>query len=116
MEGWSPRTLLRYGFCREDTNGNIVSVWNWGELDRDLREIESDGESEMDPGDNTEGKRSGVRDVRVFEGDSQGSSAQDGTMTGLSDLGTADARGYHTCTHNESANLAQERRTSIRDP
>ena len=44
MEGWSPRTLVRTGFCRVDSNGRIVSIWNFSELDDHLRSIElSDG-------------------------------------------------------------------------
>ena len=40
MEGWSPRTLVRYGFCVEDDDGKIVSVWNFGELGELLRDFE----------------------------------------------------------------------------
>ncbi|KAG0595440.1 hypothetical protein M758_UG166700 [Ceratodon purpureus] len=43
MGGWSPQTLVRYGFCREDVDGRIVSIWNSGELEDVLRDIE-DGE------------------------------------------------------------------------
>lgn len=45
MEEWSPRTKLKYGLCTEDEDGNIVSVWNFGELDNVLNEIDSDVES-----------------------------------------------------------------------
>ncbi|KAG0597035.1 hypothetical protein M758_UG306100 [Ceratodon purpureus] len=47
MERWSPRTLVRYGFCREDEAGNIVSVWNWGELEEVLNGIESSEDEEV---------------------------------------------------------------------
>lgn len=32
MEDWSPETLVKYGFCRKDSEGKIVSVWNFAEL------------------------------------------------------------------------------------
>ena len=32
---------MRLGFCREDDNGEIVSIWNFSELDEHLRSIES---------------------------------------------------------------------------
>ncbi|KAG0594466.1 hypothetical protein M758_UG079900 [Ceratodon purpureus] len=41
MDGWSPRTLVRYRFSREDENVNVISVWNWGELEEALEEIDS---------------------------------------------------------------------------
>ncbi|KAG0572854.1 hypothetical protein KC19_VG130300 [Ceratodon purpureus] len=47
MDQWSPRTKLRYGLCVEDDQGNIVSVWNFGELDDLLRDFESDDDSEV---------------------------------------------------------------------
>ena len=40
--------MVRYGFCRDDKNGEIVSVWNWGDLDTVLRDIGSDGEEDED--------------------------------------------------------------------
>ena len=46
MEDWSPRTLVRYGFCCEDEEGNIVSVWNFAELDEALRGIDSGSDDE----------------------------------------------------------------------
>ncbi|KAG0594954.1 hypothetical protein M758_UG125900 [Ceratodon purpureus] len=41
MEGWSPQTLVRYGFSVEDESGNIVSIWNFSELEEHLRRIDS---------------------------------------------------------------------------
>ena len=41
MEDWSPSTMVRYGFSRVDDNGDIVSIWNFAELDRHLKEVES---------------------------------------------------------------------------
>ena len=49
MEGWSPRTLLRYGFCQEDEARNIVSMWNFAELDEALNRIESSKDEEVIP-------------------------------------------------------------------
>ena len=46
MEGWSPRTLLRYGFCQEDEAGNIVSIWNFQQLDEALAGIVSSDDDE----------------------------------------------------------------------
>lgn len=48
-EGWSPRTLVRYGFCREDEAGNILCIWNFSELDAALKGIESDDDAEDCP-------------------------------------------------------------------
>ena len=39
--------MVKYGFSRVDSNGDIVSIWNFGDLDRLLRETESD--EEVDP-------------------------------------------------------------------
>ena len=41
-EGWSPERLIKYGFRRRDDSGNIVSIWNFGELDDVLRKIDND--------------------------------------------------------------------------
>ena len=42
MDGYSPRTSVRYGLSRVDSDGNIVSVWNWPDFDSILHEIESE--------------------------------------------------------------------------
>ncbi|KAG0594328.1 hypothetical protein M758_UG067300 [Ceratodon purpureus] len=46
MDQWSPNTMVKYGLSRVDSNGDIVSIWNFGELDRALREIQSDDEED----------------------------------------------------------------------
>ena len=49
MENWSPRTLVKTGFCRVDDDGKIVSIWNFGDLDEVLNRIKSDEECEGSP-------------------------------------------------------------------
>ncbi|KAG0573178.1 hypothetical protein KC19_VG155100 [Ceratodon purpureus] len=46
MEGWSPQTLLRTGFCRLDDDDNIVDVWNFREMHDHLNSIDSGDERE----------------------------------------------------------------------
>ena len=41
MEPMSPQTMLRVGLCTLDDEGNIVSIWNFGEWGRVLNDIES---------------------------------------------------------------------------
>ena len=40
MENWSPRTKLRVGLCTLDDDGNIVSIWNFGEWGEVLNGID----------------------------------------------------------------------------
>ena len=65
---WSPQTSLRYGFSTLDDNGNIVSVWNFGDWGETLREIYSDEES-LDKGCVAvkEGVVDAVEDVKSSE-------------------------------------------------
>ena len=53
---------MRYGFCVEDDAGNIVSVWNFAELDEALRGIESSDDEEAVP----ENAGSAVESARLF--------------------------------------------------
>lgn len=46
IEGWSPGTLVRYGFCRVDSHGDVVSIWNFRELDEALNGIDSDSDQD----------------------------------------------------------------------
>ncbi|KAG0594144.1 hypothetical protein M758_UG051800 [Ceratodon purpureus] len=41
MEDWSPGTLVRTGFCCVDDYGNVVSIWNFGDLEDALRGVDS---------------------------------------------------------------------------
>ncbi|KAG0597375.1 hypothetical protein M758_UG332800 [Ceratodon purpureus] len=45
MGRWSPRTKLKYGLCRLDSNGKTVSIWNFGDLDEALKETKTTEES-----------------------------------------------------------------------
>ncbi|KAG0573847.1 hypothetical protein KC19_VG214700 [Ceratodon purpureus] len=49
MDGWSQATLVRTGFGRYDEGGNLVSIWNFGELDNILGEIDSERYSRFGP-------------------------------------------------------------------
>ncbi|KAG0593783.1 hypothetical protein M758_UG018700 [Ceratodon purpureus] len=44
MDAWSLRTKLRVGLCHLDFEGNIVSIWNFGEWGDVLREIDDSAE------------------------------------------------------------------------
>ena len=59
MEGWNPRTLVRYGYCHEHNVGNIVIIWNLSELDAALKGIESDNDAKEYPGEVSRGVANG---------------------------------------------------------
>ena len=46
MENWSPQTKLRVGLSTLDDNGNIVSIWNFGDWGETLNDIDTVGLSE----------------------------------------------------------------------
>ena len=48
MDSYSPRTSVRYGLSRINSEGNIVDVWNFGDLEAALNSIDSVG-SENSP-------------------------------------------------------------------
>ena len=41
MENLSPRSSVRYSHLRVDSSGNVVNVWNWGDLTEVLNSIDS---------------------------------------------------------------------------
>ena len=40
MENWSRATSVRYGFSRVDSYGNVVSIWNFGDLEDVLKDVD----------------------------------------------------------------------------
>ncbi|KAG0592628.1 hypothetical protein KC19_1G268400 [Ceratodon purpureus] len=40
MDNWSPNTMVRYGFAQVDEGGNVVSIWNFPDLEEVFKEVE----------------------------------------------------------------------------
>ena len=61
--------MVRYGFSRVDSNGDIVSVWNFGEWGRALTDMPSDEEGDSDSISATGVSESGSHTVVHSDGD-----------------------------------------------